>query len=88
MRNPLVYGLILGAQLTCSAHAANFAVNSSLDVRDSNLSDGWCATAQNNCSLRAAIAQANALQHRNLIWRRCAGAGRRVESRFQQGRTW
>ena len=67
MRHTLACALLMGAQLFFNAHAANFAVNSSLDARDSNLSDGLCATAQNNCSLRAAIQQANALDGNDVI---------------------
>jgi hypothetical protein len=36
MRNTFVYALFFSAQLAFSAHAANFAVSSSIDARDSN----------------------------------------------------
>lgn len=67
MRNTLAYALIFGTQLSFSTQAANFAVNSTLDARDSNLTDGLCATAQGNCSLRAAIEQANALDGNDVV---------------------
>jgi hypothetical protein len=47
--------------------AAGFQVNTVLDLRDSNIADGVCATAQSNCSLRAAVEQANALDGNDVI---------------------
>jgi CSLREA domain-containing protein/uncharacterized repeat protein (TIGR01451 family) len=43
------------------AHAAVFNVNSNLDIVDDNPGDGSCATAGGDCTLRAAIQEANAL---------------------------
>src|SRR4051812_10181181 len=43
------------------AQGATFTVDSTVDAVDANISDGVCQTAGNVCSLRAAIAQANAL---------------------------
>ncbi|MCD6290443.1 MAG: CSLREA domain-containing protein [Anaerolineae bacterium] len=43
------------------AHAATFVVNTTADTMDENLGDGACADSNGNCSLRAAIMQANAL---------------------------
>src|SRR5207237_1253059 len=43
------------------ALAATFNVNTPTDAVDDNLADGVCHTAANQCSLRAAIQQANAL---------------------------
>jgi len=43
------------------AHAANFTVNSTADAVDTNPGNGVCAGASGNCTLRAAIMEANAL---------------------------
>ena len=43
------------------AHAATFAVTSTSDAVDSNTLDGVCNDGLGNCTLRAAIMQANAL---------------------------
>jgi hypothetical protein len=48
-------------------HAANFQVNTALDLRDSNIADGACATVQSTCSLRAAVEQANVLDGNDVI---------------------
>jgi CSLREA domain-containing protein len=47
-----------GAEL---AHAATFTVNSTADAVDTNPGDGVCADGSGNCTLRAAIMEANAL---------------------------
>lgn len=44
-----------------AASAASFAVNSTLDAVDAATLDGVCATATGECTLRAAVQQANAL---------------------------
>ncbi|HEV7646304.1 MAG TPA: choice-of-anchor Q domain-containing protein [Pyrinomonadaceae bacterium] len=44
-----------------SASAATFVVNTTADTQDANPGDGSCADAGSNCSLRAAISEANAL---------------------------
>src|SRR3954471_4761152 len=43
-----------------SALAAPIVVNTANDLPDSNIGNGKCVTANNDCSLRAAIAEANA----------------------------
>ncbi len=43
------------------ARAATFTVNSTVDAVDANPGDGVCATATGECTLRAAIMEANAL---------------------------
>src|SRR6266542_1525446 len=43
------------------AHASAFTVNSAVDVVDANPSDGACATAAGECTLRAAIQETNAI---------------------------
>jgi CSLREA domain-containing protein/uncharacterized repeat protein (TIGR01451 family) len=43
------------------AHAATFIVNSTADTSDDNPGNGICADADGNCTLRAAIQEANAL---------------------------
>jgi CSLREA domain-containing protein len=59
----VVLGLLLvllpfGAKL---AHAVTFVVNSTADTVDTNPGDGVCADGSGNCTLRAAIIEANAL---------------------------
>jgi CSLREA domain-containing protein len=44
-----------------AAHAASFAVNSTIDDVDATPGDGVCATSTGVCTLRAAIQEANAL---------------------------
>src|SRR3990172_8808874 len=43
------------------AHAAEFTVNSTADAVDASLGDGTCDDGSGNCTLRAAIQEANAL---------------------------
>ena len=47
--------------------AAEFVVDTQTDAVDNNLADGHCITAANQCSLRAAIQQSNALAGRDTI---------------------
>ena len=42
-----------------SAPAATFTVNTTLDLTDDNTGDNLCHTSSNQCSLRAAVQQAN-----------------------------
>ncbi len=42
-------------------HAATFVVNTTSDRVDANPGDGICATVNNDCALRAAVQEANAL---------------------------
>lgn len=60
---PIRIGIMLMfvCALTIAAKAASFTVNSTSDTNDVNTSDNMCADASGNCSLRAAIEQANAL---------------------------
>ncbi|HSN18007.1 MAG TPA: choice-of-anchor Q domain-containing protein [Gammaproteobacteria bacterium] len=54
--------LALGAALTLApAHAATFVVNSTADRVDANPGDGLCADAEGDCTLRAAIMEADSL---------------------------
>lgn len=53
----LVLGLFV---LLCASCAPSFVVNSEADIPDINPGDGNCATADNNCTLRAALMEANA----------------------------
>jgi CSLREA domain-containing protein len=46
---------------TSPASAATFSVNSTTDAIDANPGDGICATSANECTLRAAVQEANAL---------------------------
>jgi CSLREA domain-containing protein len=52
--------LVFGLLNTRSAHAAVFTVNSGADTVDASIGDGVCATATGNCTLRAAVQEANA----------------------------
>jgi CSLREA domain-containing protein len=49
----------VGAHLARAQAAQTFVVNSVGDEPDANLTDNACATAEGNCTLRAAIQQAN-----------------------------
>ncbi|MBZ0271881.1 hypothetical protein K8I61_07570 [bacterium] len=62
----LFIGLAVAAAVfgtAAGALGATFNVDSVLDAVDANPGDGVCATAVNVCSLRAAIMEANALDH-------------------------
>src|SRR5215216_3994782 len=58
----LVVGLVLSGTFWIRRASAldPFVVNSNTDEPDANLGDGVCATAANQCTLRAAIQEANA----------------------------
>ena len=47
--------------------AATFTVNSTADDADASIGDGVCATAASLCTLRAAIAEANATTDADVI---------------------
>ena len=49
-------GLLLGA---AGAGAATFTVNTTNDTSDADVGDGICSDINGNCSVRAAIMQAN-----------------------------
>ena len=49
------------------AHAASFTVNSTADAVDANPGDGVCAAASGQCTLRAAIMEANDLSGADTI---------------------
>jgi CSLREA domain-containing protein len=53
--------------LTLSASGATFVVNTTSDTADAIAGDGSCADAGSNCSLRAAISEANALAGPDMI---------------------
>jgi uncharacterized repeat protein (TIGR01451 family)/CSLREA domain-containing protein len=59
-----LYGLlvvvIIQLGMALPAWSATFTVNSTADTADDNTADGICADASGNCTLRAAIQQANA----------------------------
>ncbi len=52
---------IMQLGMALPAWSATFTVNSTADTADDDTADGICADASGNCSLRAAIQQANAL---------------------------
>lgn len=59
--------LITASLLITPVHAATFTVNSTADTVDVTLGDGICLDAAGNCTLRAAIQEANALGGADII---------------------
>ncbi len=57
----VLVSLLLGGQGVHPAHAATFTINTTADTVDANPGNGVCADSSGNCSLRAAIMEANAL---------------------------
>ena len=53
--------LLFNGHSTTAVHAATFTVNSTADDPDADPGDGICATTAGECTLRAAIEEANAL---------------------------
>src|SRR6266550_1183098 len=60
---------------TAFAAAKTFTVNVTGDGVDANIGDGICATASGNCSLRAAIQEANAIAGTDNIYFNISGTG-------------
>lgn len=58
---------IVGALMTMSAHALTFSVDSTGDAVDAAPGDGVCLTAAQQCTLRAAVMEANALAGADVI---------------------
>ena len=76
MRAALVFLLALALGTGSAAWAATFTVTSTGDGDDSNTADGICQTATpGECTLRAAIRQANALAGTDLIAFNIPGTG-------------
>ena len=63
----LTLGLLGGFIPSLRVNAAIFQVNTQSDTVDANLVDGVCADAGGQCSLRAAVMQANALAGQDTI---------------------
>ncbi len=63
----LVSLLALGSTTLPQASAAGFTVNSTADAVDANPGDGVCAAASGQCTLRAAIMEANDLSGADTI---------------------
>src|SRR5262245_16923411 len=63
----IMFQILLGICLSAPSFATTFAVNTSSDTVDINPGNGVCADAGNNCSLRAAISEANALAGADII---------------------
>lgn len=59
-RNPKIWLMLGFLLLFCAACGPALVVNSAADDPDNNLGDGTCLTANNECTLRAAIMEANA----------------------------
>lgn len=64
----LVFVLTFVAAVSYSSNAMNFDVNTTADTQDASPGNGWCRDASNNCSLRAAITEANALAGNDTIY--------------------
>ncbi len=64
-----VFGMTMGflQQLKAVSATSNFNVDSLTDAVDVNPGDGLCATAANECTLRAAIQESNALAGSDII---------------------
>ncbi len=62
---PLV--LVALCSLPLLIHGADFTVDTTQDAVDVNLGDGLCETATQQCSLRAAVQEANALAGEDVI---------------------
>ena len=58
---PFMIGLVMISTHAGSVLAATFAVNSTADAVDATPGDGFCDDGTGNCTLRAAIMEANAL---------------------------
>jgi CSLREA domain-containing protein len=63
----LTLGLLVGFKPGLRVNAAIFQVNTTSDTIDVNLGDGVCADSGGQCSLRAAVMQANALAGQDTI---------------------
>ena len=50
-----------------AAFGASFVVNNSGDTNDANLTDNLCSDSAGNCTLRAAVQQANAISSGDVI---------------------
>ena len=59
MKKQILQLALLVFFLAVTAQAATFSVNSILDTTDSNIGDGACNDGSGNCTLRAAIEEAN-----------------------------
>jgi large repetitive protein len=64
---PLALAAVLALTPASARAALPLAVNDTADVPDRNIGDGVCATAQNRCTLRAAIQESNALLGQDTI---------------------
>lgn len=64
-----------GAVVTEATNALAFVVNSTLDSADTNPGDGVCTDGSGNCTLRAAIQEANALSGADRIHFNIPGGG-------------
>jgi len=60
-------GLAIVMLFSTTVQAQNFTVGSTIDAVDATPGDGRCADASNNCTLRAAIQEANALSGADTI---------------------
>lgn len=59
--------VVTGIFAVTNGYAATFTVDTATDAVDSNPGNGVCATSGNNCSLRAAVQEANALAGADII---------------------
>lgn len=63
----LLFTILLGLSTTISIQAATFTVNNNGTAADLTPGDGICQTAGGNCTLRAAVQEANALAGNDII---------------------
>lgn len=60
--------LIFLSAFPVQTFAIDFTVNTTTDLPDSNLGDGICLTSASNCSLRAAVQEANSLASNDRVF--------------------
>lgn len=66
MKKPLLFILLVNLALTAFSQTT-YVVNSPADLPDINLNDSVCIDAQGNCTLRAAIQNANKTTNKDII---------------------
>jgi predicted outer membrane repeat protein len=59
-RSIIAFALAFAAVPSCAQAANTYTVDSTVDMPDASVADGQCRTADDTCTLRAAIQQANA----------------------------
>ncbi len=67
LRTQFLFLTIFLLLTSSAASAATFVVNTAADTQDASAGNGICADSSGNCSLRAAISEANALAGADII---------------------